>query len=140
MLPQTWTWPPTLPSAWLEAIAAPALYFLDPSRRVFAPFLIAALVIACVVVAARRRAGESFLAALFPKEIWSHPSARLDNVLFAAGAVLRAVTLPSTTIPAAAVAAVVHYLWLVKIDIGPPLVYAAVSAVLLGLRLWFHYA
>ena len=40
----------------------------------------------------------------------------------------------------AAVAAVVHYLWLVKIDIGPPLVYAAVLAVLLGLRLWFHYA
>jgi len=40
----------------------------------------------------------------------------------------------------AAVAGVVHYLWLVKIDIGPPLVYAAVLAVLLGLRLWFHYA
>jgi sulfoxide reductase heme-binding subunit YedZ len=39
----------------------------------------------------------------------------------------------------AAVAGVVHYLWLVKIDIGPPLVYAAVLAVLLGLRLWFHY-
>jgi sulfoxide reductase heme-binding subunit YedZ len=40
----------------------------------------------------------------------------------------------------AAVAGVVHYLWLVKIDIGPPLVYAAVLALLLGLRLWFHYA
>ena len=39
----------------------------------------------------------------------------------------------------AAVAGVVHYLWLVKIDIGPPFVYAAVLAMLLGLRLWFHY-
>ena len=39
----------------------------------------------------------------------------------------------------AAVAGVVHYLWLVKLDIGPPLVYAAVLAVLLGIRLWFFY-
>ena len=39
----------------------------------------------------------------------------------------------------AAVAGVVHYLWLVKLDIGPPLVYAAVLAVLFGLRLWFFY-
>ncbi len=39
----------------------------------------------------------------------------------------------------AAVAGVVHYLWLVKIDIGPPLVYAAVLAVLFGVRLWFFY-
>lgn len=40
----------------------------------------------------------------------------------------------------AAVAGVVHYLWLVKIDIGPPLVYAGVLTLLLGVRLWFHYA
>lgn len=40
----------------------------------------------------------------------------------------------------AAVAGVVHYLWLVKLDTGPPLVYAAILALLLGLRLWFHYA
>jgi len=41
---------------------------------------------------------------------------------------------------AAAVAGVVHYLWLVKLDIRPPLVYAAILAVLLGARLWFRYA
>ncbi len=40
----------------------------------------------------------------------------------------------------AAIAGVVHYLWLVKIDIRPPLVYAAILAVLLGSRVWFHYA
>ncbi len=40
----------------------------------------------------------------------------------------------------AAVAGVVHYLWLVKIDITPPLVYAAVLTLLLGVRLWFRYA
>ena len=40
----------------------------------------------------------------------------------------------------AAAAGVVHYLWLVRIDIVPPLAYAAVLTVLLGLRLWFRYA
>ena len=39
----------------------------------------------------------------------------------------------------AAVAGVVHYLWLVKIDIRPPLVYAAVLVLLLGVRLWFRF-
>ncbi len=39
----------------------------------------------------------------------------------------------------AAVAGVVHYLWLVKIDIRPPLTYGAVLAGLLGIRVWFHY-
>ena len=40
----------------------------------------------------------------------------------------------------AAVAGVVHYLWLVKIDIRPPLVYAGILTVLLGVRLWFRFA
>lgn len=39
----------------------------------------------------------------------------------------------------AAVAGVVHYFWLVKIDVLPPLVYAVVLAVLLGSRVWFRY-
>lgn len=39
----------------------------------------------------------------------------------------------------AAVAGVVHYLWLVRIDIRPPLAYAAVLALLLGVRLWFRF-
>ncbi|MDP6580725.1 MAG: protein-methionine-sulfoxide reductase heme-binding subunit MsrQ [Vicinamibacterales bacterium] len=41
---------------------------------------------------------------------------------------------------AAATAGVVHYLWLVKLDIRPPMVYAAILAVLLGVRLWFRFA
>ena len=41
---------------------------------------------------------------------------------------------------AAAVAGVVHYLWLVKIDIRPPLAYGAWLAVLFGIRLWFHFS
>ncbi len=36
----------------------------------------------------------------------------------------------------AAIAGVVHFLWLVKADLGPPLAHAAVLAVLLGYRLW----
>ena len=40
----------------------------------------------------------------------------------------------------AAVAGVVHYLWLVKIDIRPPLLYAGILTVLLGARLWLRFA
>ena len=38
----------------------------------------------------------------------------------------------------AAVAGVMHYLWLVKIDSRPPLIYAAVLSVALGVRVWFR--
>ena len=40
---------------------------------------------------------------------------------------------------ASAVAGVVHFLWLVKIDIGEPLIYAAILAILLGARLAHRY-
>ena len=40
----------------------------------------------------------------------------------------------------AAVAGVVHYFWLVKIDVLPPLTYGVILAVLLGSRVWFRYA
>ena len=36
----------------------------------------------------------------------------------------------------AAIAGVVHYIWLVKADLAPPLAHAAVLAALLGYRLW----
>ena len=36
----------------------------------------------------------------------------------------------------AALAGIVHYIWLVKADLVPPLAHAAVLAVLLGYRLW----
>lgn len=40
---------------------------------------------------------------------------------------------------ASAVAGVVHFLWLVKIDIGEPLIYAAILAVLFGARVAHRY-
>ena len=40
---------------------------------------------------------------------------------------------------ASAVAGVVHFLWLVKIDIGEPLIYAVILAILLGVRLAYRY-
>jgi sulfoxide reductase heme-binding subunit YedZ len=40
----------------------------------------------------------------------------------------------------AAALGVLHFFWLVKKDLTPPLVYASVLAVLLGLRLWFRYS
>ena len=39
-----------------------------------------------------------------------------------------------------AIGGVIHYWWLVKKDITQPLIYAAVLAVLLGLRLWWRRA
>lgn len=38
-----------------------------------------------------------------------------------------------------ALLAVTHYWWLVKKDLSQPLIYAAVLAVLLGLRLWWRF-
>lgn len=38
---------------------------------------------------------------------------------------------------AAAVLAVLHFIWLVKADLREPLIYAAVLALLLGVRLWY---
>jgi sulfoxide reductase heme-binding subunit YedZ len=38
----------------------------------------------------------------------------------------------------AAIAAVAHFLWLVKADLLEPLVYAAILAFLLGYRVWFR--
>jgi sulfoxide reductase heme-binding subunit YedZ len=40
----------------------------------------------------------------------------------------------------AGIAAVVHFLWLVKADVSEPLAYAAVLALLLGARLWWRLA
>jgi sulfoxide reductase heme-binding subunit YedZ len=39
-----------------------------------------------------------------------------------------------------AIAGVIHYYWLVKSDVHLPLEYAAVMAVLLGWRVYMHYA
>ena len=40
---------------------------------------------------------------------------------------------------AAGLLGVWHYWWQVKKDIREPLIYAAILAVLLGVRLWFYY-
>lgn len=40
---------------------------------------------------------------------------------------------------ASALLAVLHYLWLVKSDLREPLLYAAILALLLGLRIWWKF-
>jgi sulfoxide reductase heme-binding subunit YedZ len=37
-----------------------------------------------------------------------------------------------------AILGVLHYLWLVKVDLREPLMYAGILAVLLGYRLWWR--
>lgn len=39
-----------------------------------------------------------------------------------------------------AMIAVLHYTWMVKVDVARPAIYGIVLAVLLGLRLWWRYA
>lgn len=41
---------------------------------------------------------------------------------------------------AAAIAGVVHYLWLVKVDLQPPMMYATILTLLLGARVWFWFS
>lgn len=40
---------------------------------------------------------------------------------------------------AAAILVTLHYLWMVKADLRPPLAYGTVVAVLLGMRLWWYW-
>jgi sterol desaturase/sphingolipid hydroxylase (fatty acid hydroxylase superfamily) len=57
---------------------------LDPSNRIYVLYLISSLVIAFAIYISQRRKSEevegerSFAGFLFPKKVWSHPSAWLD--------------------------------------------------------------
>ena len=55
-------------------------YPLDPSQRIFVVFLATSLILAAFVYFRRRRTGgsENFGAFLFPRSVWSNPSAWLD--------------------------------------------------------------
>lgn len=76
-------------TAWLEHAALSLLnpfgYFTQPGQRLFWGYLAGALVLGLVV---RRR--KDALSWLFSKDIWLHPSARLDYQLVFAKAVLKA--------------------------------------------------
>lgn len=77
----------------VAGLAEPLLGLGDPSARTYAPFLLAAAILAGAVWLMRRRRPRSLLAFLFPRNIWLHRSALLDYRLTFARAVLRATLL-----------------------------------------------
>jgi sterol desaturase/sphingolipid hydroxylase (fatty acid hydroxylase superfamily) len=87
----------------------PLLPFVDPSERIYWPFLLSSALMAAVVFWIRRgrRGGARSLAAyLFPKRIFFHRSSLLDARLFLVNGFLR-LGLPSAALTQAAVAALV---------------------------------
>ena len=92
----------------LTVLAGPVLALFEPEKRLFWPFLLAAVLITMALGWRRGEAGLG-LGALLSRRLWWHPSARLDYRLIACKAVLRALVFPgqllSTLVLAALVAA-----------------------------------
>ena len=99
-------------SAYFQAIAysllAPALALLEPSRRVYWPFLLSSLLLAAFVyLRDKERRFPSLVAYLFPKAVWWHRSARLDYQLLFAKAVITAALITPLAFSAVGVAALI---------------------------------
>lgn len=91
----------------LEAMARPAATLLDPSTRVFAPYLAAAGVLALATLAARGVGAGRAARGLLSREVWLHRSALADYRLIAARALLRVALLGARGVSMLAVAAIV---------------------------------
>jgi uncharacterized protein len=91
----------------VDALAAPAAALLDPSARVFLPFLVSAGVIATVAAAGRGLAAAGAWRRLLDRRVWWHRSARADYQLIFARAALRALLFGAATWSALAIAALV---------------------------------
>jgi sterol desaturase/sphingolipid hydroxylase (fatty acid hydroxylase superfamily) len=99
-------------SAILCGLKAPIVAFVDPTKRIFWPFLLVAVVLATGVWFKELRGRCSLLAFLFPRSIWLHRSALLDYRLVFARAVIDAVLLAPFTISTTATAlTVARWLW-----------------------------
>ncbi|MBL8600798.1 MAG: sterol desaturase family protein [Myxococcales bacterium] len=72
----------------LAAFREPAAMFLDPSRRVFGPYLLSALAITVAVVLRRGGSAREALGLLLSPKMWLHRSSRTDLGLIAAKSAL----------------------------------------------------
>lgn len=88
-----------------RVLAEPVSSLLDPTKRVFAPYLASAAVIALVVSTARGLTLRASLAELFSRRVWLHPSSLADLRLIAARAALRVFTAGLRGVSVLAVAA-----------------------------------
>jgi sterol desaturase/sphingolipid hydroxylase (fatty acid hydroxylase superfamily)/predicted lipoprotein len=107
--------------AWAEmwrALSEPVTGLLDPSHRVFVPFLLGAGLIAVALRLARGLSlCRALLGTLSPR-VWAHPSALADYRLIAARAGLRALTFGAWSVSSLAVAAL-SLSWL-RLNLGLP--------------------
>jgi sterol desaturase/sphingolipid hydroxylase (fatty acid hydroxylase superfamily)/predicted lipoprotein len=89
------------------ALAAPLRFVTNPSKRLYWPFMLAALLIALVVLRLRRSGGQPALAttikALFEPRLWLHRSTRLDLKLLIINRLLRGLLLGPAVLSTAAI-------------------------------------
>lgn len=76
----------------LGALREPVDALFDPSRRVYGPFLLGAVLLAAVALTARGMALRNVARELFSPRVWLHRSALADYRLIFARALLRAMT------------------------------------------------
>ena len=90
-----------------EGFEVSASALLDPSRRVYLPFLASSALLALMTLAARGLGLRRALRATLSPRVWLHPSARADYRLLAARALLRVATVGLRGLSTLAVAAFV---------------------------------
>ncbi|WP_374311955.1 sterol desaturase family protein [Dongia sp.] len=138
-----------------SAFFEPVRYFTDPTERVYLLYLASGLICAIAVfMIARRRdpanTPRSFLAYLFPRRIYLHPSARADYWFFLIDRVLSFLVLPFFVILIPAVARPAYSLLVILFGtptgpllapgLGTNLLITLVAALAVDLALWWiHY-
>lgn len=113
---------------WLSLLE-PLRAFIDPSKRVFVPFLLGSFVLA-IWVAQRREQRGSWTARLFPREVYLHPSARLDYKLLFVKALLRGLLFAPRVLSTLAITAAVAGFLRAQLGAAPA---SGLSAVTIGL-------
>lgn len=101
----------------LDALTAPATQLLDPGKRVFAPFLLLAVIIG-LVRSAPKQSPWRRLSELLSPSVYLHPSARLDYKLLWVKALLKATLLAPLFVSALTITKQVHHG--LQVLCGPP--------------------
>jgi Fe(3+) dicitrate transport protein len=100
------------PSGVVRALVDPLRAFINPTKRMFLPFLLGGAMLASGVWLVHCRRKCSLLGFLFPRSIWLHRSALLDYRLAIVRALLQVTVLASLAIPVKVVAlALARLLW-----------------------------
>lgn len=115
----------------LDAFEATVMAFLDHKRRIYYPYLIAALIWAIIYYTFSKTASSQtfggYLKSLFSKKIWLHPSAIVDYQLFFFNNLLKVVLISPYLIAHMAFAYMVVRWWEALIGIQDSIQWTALS-------------